>query len=58
MKYLGAYNLYTETGNTIDEVYEEICNEYGYLDIKDIKFYQLTPLEVERKLTYTIKPQF
>ena len=58
-KYLAIYSTYHTTGDSIADLHEEIRDEYnGNMPVEDIKFYQLTPIEVECKTTYTIKPLF
>jgi len=49
-KGLGALYSYYE-GNSMEEAYEKVTNAYGgYVDIKECKFYQATPINVEMKL--------
>jgi len=48
-KGLGALYSYYE-GNSIEEAYEKVTNAYGgYVDIKECKFYQASPINVEMK---------
>ena len=57
-KYLAVYAGREYTGDTVSEVHGILEDELGKIDVEDIEFYQLTPIEVECKVTYTIKPQF
>ena len=56
MKYIATFNGAFGYGNSLQETFDDLEDQYGTVDRADVKFFEVSPIDVEFKIVEKTKP--